>query len=67
MTFVAQSCLTLCDPMDSSMPDFPVQYSSLGDPKDRGDWQAIVHGVTKESDTTERLHFTSFTVHAQKA
>ena len=26
---VAQSCLTLCDPMDCSMPDFPVQHSRL--------------------------------------
>ena len=28
----------------------PLQYSSLENPMDRGDWQAIVHGVTKESD-----------------
>ena len=33
----------------------PLQYSSLGNPMDRGGWQAIVHGVTKVSDTTERL------------
>ena len=26
---------------------------------DRGAWWATVHGVTKESDTTERLHCTS--------
>ena len=26
---------------------------------DRGAWQATVHGVTKELDTTERLHFLS--------
>ena len=25
----------------------PLQYSSLGNPKDRGVWQAIVHGVAK--------------------
>ena len=30
----------------------PVQYSSLGNPTDRGAWQATVHGVTKESDMT---------------
>ena len=25
----------------------PLQYSCLGNPKDRGSWQATVHGVTK--------------------
>ena len=25
----------------------PVQYPCLGNPMDRGDWQAIVHGVTR--------------------
>ena len=30
----------------------PLQYSCLGNPMDRGDWQATVHGVTKESDMT---------------
>ena len=28
----------------------PLQYSSLGNPMDRGAWQATDHGVTKESD-----------------
>ena len=27
----------------------PPKYSCLGNPMDRGDWQATVHGVTKES------------------
>jgi len=27
-----------------------LQYSYLGNPTDRGVWQAIVHGVAKESD-----------------
>ena len=31
----------------------PLQYSWLGDPKDRGDWWATVHGGHKELDTTE--------------
>ena len=31
----------------------PLQYSCPGNPMDRGAWWAIVHGVTKESDTTE--------------
>ena len=25
----------------------PLQYPCLGNPMDRGDWQAIVHGVTR--------------------
>ena len=25
----------------------PFQYSSLGNPMDRGAWQAVVHGVAK--------------------
>ena len=28
------------------------QYSCLGNPKDRGAYQATVHGVAKESDMT---------------
>ena len=27
----------------------PLQYSCLGNPLDRGPWQAIVHGVARES------------------
>ena len=30
----------------------PLQYSCLGNPLDRETWQAVVHGVAKESDTT---------------
>jgi len=29
-----------------------LQYSSLENPMDRGAWQATVHGVSKELDTT---------------
>ena len=30
----------------------PRRYSCLGNPMNKGAWQAIVHGVAKESDTT---------------
>ena len=30
-----------------------LQYSCLENPMDRGAWQATVHGVAKELDTTE--------------
>ena len=29
----------------------PLQYSCLGNPMDRGAWQATVHGILKASDT----------------
>ena len=32
----------------------PLQYSCLDNPRDRGTWQATVHGVKKEVDMTER-------------
>ena len=32
----------------------PFRYYCLENPMNRGAWQATVHGVTKESDTTER-------------
>ena len=31
----------------------PLRYSCLGNPRDRGAWRGPVHGVPKESDTTE--------------
>ena len=34
----------------------PLQYSCLGNPMDRGAWWATVYRVTKELDTTLRLH-----------
>ena len=35
--------------------DNPLQDSCLENPMDRGTWQATVHGVAKELDTTEQL------------
>ena len=34
----------------------PLQYSCLENPMDRGAWQAAVHGVAKELDTTQQLN-----------
>ena len=34
----------------------PLQYSCLGNPMDSRAYQAIVHGVAKELDTTEQLN-----------
>ena len=34
----------------------PLQYSCLGNPMDRGAWQATVHRVTEESDSTQQLN-----------
>ena len=36
------------DPPEKKMA---LQYSCLGNPVDRLDWQATVHSITKESDT----------------
>ena len=33
-----------------------LQYSYLENPLDRGAWQAIVHGVTRESGMTKQLN-----------
>ena len=30
----------------------PLRYSCLGNPMDRGDWQATVQSIAKESDMT---------------
>ena len=34
----------------------PPQYCPLGNPMDRGAWQATVHEVEEELDTTQRLN-----------
>ena len=35
----------------------PLQYSCLENSMDREAWQTTVHGVAKELDMTEQLHF----------
>ena len=40
----------------------PLQYSCLENTMDTEAWRATVHGGRKESDTTERLHFTSLDI-----
>ena len=37
---------------DAEGKDYPLQYSYLGNPMHRGAWQAIDHGLKKESDMT---------------
>ena len=36
----------------------PLQYSCLGNPMDRRAWLGTVHGIAKESDTTEATEHT---------
>ena len=38
----------------------PLQYSCLGNPKDRGAWQVIAHEIPKESDMTQRSNKNTF-------
>ena len=40
------------DPSPGEGNGNPLQYSCLGNPMEREAWQAAVHGVTKELDTT---------------
>ena len=39
-----------------------LQYSCLRNPMDRGVWQALVHGVTKELDMTYGLNSNKVTI-----
>ena len=61
---VAQSCPTLCDPIDCSLGEgngTPLQYSCLENPMDGEAWWAAVHGVAKSrarlGDFTFTFHF----------
>ena len=42
------------DPLEKGMAGYPLQYSCLGNPMDRGAWRVTVHGFA-ESDTTEQI------------
>ena len=44
--------ITWCVPYFGVGNGNPLQYSCLKNPMDRGDWQATIHGVAKESTTT---------------
>ena len=41
----------------------PLQYSSLNNPKDRGTWQATVHGVAKSQTGLSDFTFTHKVTH----
>ena len=42
----------------------PVQYSCLGNPVDRGGWQATVHGVAKSCHDLATEHARTFVTQA---
>ena len=41
------SCLGWEDPLEKEGTGYPLLYSCLENPMDRGAWQATVHGVAK--------------------
>ena len=43
------------DPLEKDLATNPLQFSCLENSIDRGAWQAVVHGVPIELDTTECL------------
>ena len=60
---VAQSCPTICDPVDCSIGEgngTPLQCSCLENPMEGGAWWAAVHGVAKGRT---RLRDFTFTFH----
>ena len=46
--------------------DNPLQYSCLENPMDGSAWWTTVHGVAKEVDVTERLHFHFHSFHLSR-
>ena len=55
LTVLSSPVSTALSPNIGEGNDHPLQYSSLGNPMDREAWRATVHGITKESDTAQRL------------
>ena len=45
------------DPLEKGIR-YPLQYTCLENPMDKGAWQATVHEDLKKLDTTERLIYT---------
>ena len=41
--------------------DYPLQYSCLENPRDRGAWQAPVHGICRVTHRATNTHFHFFT------
>ena len=62
MSEVAQSCPTLCDPLDCSPGEGngnPLQCSCLENPRDGGAWWAAVYGVAQSRTRLKRLNSSS--------
>ena len=45
------------DALEKGMASYPLQYSWLENPLDRGAWSAIVHEVSKSQTRLSDLHF----------
>ena len=43
----------------------PLQYFCLENPMERGAWRATVHGVAKESDTTQQLNNNYYNIYTK--
>ena len=39
--------------------NYPLHYSGLENSMDRGNWQAIIHGISKSQTQLSDFHFTS--------
>ena len=50
------SCLGREDTLEKEIVSCPLQYSCLGNLMDPGAWRVMVHGVTRELDTTWQLN-----------